>query len=252
MESLNIGIIGGCMICQAGLKLSQLFYRSLVQKLSDNKGIKCDINLKYYTLYSSVLESAKQLERNVKPDILILQIRPAPFIMQSEFMIQNYKGRFIINPLILSKKNTTKIEDILTTKDPLILHTDRLDGLFKKLLLLPVLRFNICLGNLFLLKRRAAKSLENAVGDLTIFCRENNIKLVIIGTINSYNKFHNNILAEINLKMKKLAVVNGIKYVDIFSLIDNEKDNYFASDKYHLNKEGHELIASLIYKDLLI
>lgn len=248
MENLNIGTIGGCMICQTDLKLSQLFYRSLAQKLLENDGIKCFINLKYYNVYHTVLESAKKLASNTKPDIIILQVRPAPFIMQSEFLIQNYKGRFIINPLIYSKRNIVKIEEILGTKDPEIIHTDKLDGFFKKLPLLPVLRFNICLGNIFLLKRKATKSLEITIDDLARFCRDNKIKLLIIGTINSYYKVHNDSLAGINDYLKKHAGLNGICYIDIFSLIDKEKDKYFGPDKYHLNQAGHELVANLLYK----
>lgn len=250
MESIHIGIIGGCMICQTDLKLSQLFYRSFAQKLLDNDGIKCFINLKYYSVYNKVLDSAEQLASNTKPDIIILQVRPAPFIMQSELLIQNYKGRFIVNPLIYSKRNIVKIEEILATKDPEIIHTDKLDRLFKKLILLPVLRFNICLGNIFLLKRKATKSLEIIIDDLARFCRDNKIKLLIVGTINSYYKVHNNSLAGINNSLKKQAGLNGICYIDIFSLIDKEKDKYFASDKYHLNQAGHELVANLLYKCL--
>ena len=250
MNNLNIGIIGGCMTCQTDLKLSQLFFRVLSQKLQDQDNIKCFVSLKYYNEYFRIPERAKNLLIKDKPDIIILQVRPAPFIMRSELLIQDYQGRFILNPLIRSYKNLEMIETILGTKDPVILQEERLEGAFNKMVVLPVLKNNISLGQLFHLRSKALKSLSKIIIDLSEFCKEHQIKFFILGTINSYNKMHNKNLARMNGIIKNLAEAQGISYSDLFSLFGKDKDLYFGPDKFHLNETGHEIAASLLYEGI--
>ncbi len=249
METVNMGIIGGCMTCQTDMKLSQLFYRALSANFLEKDDIKCLVSLRYYNEYFRIPEKAEHLVKYVKPDTIILQIRPAPFIMRSEFLIQDYRGGFLINPLIFSK-NPEKLETILGTKDPVIIEQDKLKGFFRKIFIKPVLKSNIAFGNLFSLKKNALKSLSEYIISLDQLCKENHISLYLIGTINSYTKKHNDLLSWMNEEIKKLAEIKEITYLDIFTLMNDNKDHYFGPDRFHLNAEGHALVAQLLYSGM--
>lgn len=246
METVNIGIIGGCMTCQTDIKLSQLFYRALSANFLEKDDIRCLVSLRYYNEYFRIPEKAEHLVKYVKPERIILQIRPAPFIMRSEFLIQDYRGGFLINPLVCSK-NLEKTETILGTKDPVILQEDKLKGFYNNLIILPLLKHNIRIGNLFSLKKNALKSLSDYIISLDQLCKENHISLYLIGTINSYTEKHNDLLSWMNEEIKKLAEVKEIPYLDIFTLMNDNKDQYFGPDRFHLNAEGHALVARMLY-----
>jgi len=250
MKEINIGIIGGCMTCQTDLKLSQLFYRKLSKELLDKDDIKCFVSLRYYNEYFRIPEKADHLVKNAKPATIILQVRPAPFIMRSELMIQDYKGRYIINPLVFSHKNIERIENILGTKDPIVLNPYKIKGHLKRLTIKKILHRNTSLGNIFGLKRKAQKSLDEYIIYLQNLCAKNNIHLIIIGTLNSYSYERNELLSEMNNSLKKLTESRGINYLDVFSLVNDDKDRYFGTDKFHLNEEGHALVAGLLYEQM--
>jgi len=250
MRTLNIGIVGGCMTCQTDLKLSQLFYRSLSKKLMDNDDIKCFVSLRYYNEYFRIPEQARHLIQYEKPDLIILQLRPAPFVMRSEFLIQDYQGKFIINPLIFSNRKLEKIESILGTKDPIILHEYDFQQRINKSVLLRILKSNISIGNLFRLKARVIKSVKKIITDLETTTRERQIPLFIVGNINSYNEMHNHHLSHLNSEIKAHAGQKGIPYVDLFSSFDGNLDLFFGADRFHLNSEGHERTAELLYSHI--
>jgi hypothetical protein len=245
---MNIGIIGGCMTCQSDLKLSQLFFRSFARKILENDCIKCFVSLRYYNEYFRIPELAENLINTSSPDIIILQIRPAPFIMRSELIIQNYRGKFILNPLFFSKYALEKIEKILGTENPDIIKVSDLKVGMRKYLLLFISRNNLAWGKFFFLRRNAITSLENYLNELIRMCNDKQIKLFVLGTINSYFNNHNDILSEMNAAMKKTAELSGVCYTDIFSQINDDKDSFFGTDRYHLNQNGHELAAGLLYE----
>lgn len=250
MESINTGIIGGCMTCQTDLKLSQLFYRSFSQKLLEYDGTKCYVSLKYYNEYFRIPELARQLISSSRPDLIILQIRPAPFIMRSELLIQDYSGRFLINPLVFSSENIFKIESILGTKDPVFIEPGKLRNPLKRLAIMPVLRYNILAGRLFGLEKKAVRSAGEILKELNGICTENHVRLMVIGNISSYNVMHDHYLGRFNRAMKKLSDELGIFYLDIYSRIQGDPDRYFGPDRSHLNREGHELVAGLLFGEM--
>jgi hypothetical protein len=248
METVNVGIIGGCMTCQPNMKLSRLFFRLFAKKLMDQDNVKCYVNLKYYNEYHRIPELAEQLINKSNPGVIILQVRPAPFIMRSEFLIQDYKGKFIINPLIQSPANIERIENILATKDPVFIRVYNLPWNIKRFVLEVLMRNNIRLGNLFLLEKKATRSLISIIDRLINLCRENSITLYVVGTISSSYKTSDSSLSGMNESLKKFLSGKGIEYLDIYSLISKDQNLYFSEDKYHLNELGHELVAGILYK----
>lgn len=65
----------------------------------------------------------------------------------------------------------------------------------------------------------------------------------------SNDKRYNSDIIYINSEMKKYCNANGIKYLDIYSILEDEKGslkNEFTSDGLHLNDEGYKVISSFL------
>jgi hypothetical protein len=248
-KTLEIGIIGGCMTCQTDLKLSQLFYRSFSQTLLENESVKCFVSLKYYNEYYKIPEYASMPFNKTKPGLVIIQVRPAPFVMRSEFLIQDYRGHFILNPLIANPGNFTRLETILGTKDPVMIKPGQIRGFFRRTFIMAVLRLNYLLGRIFGLQRRALNSIAGIMDQAIVHCRQNEISLLVIGPLNSASRASNAALRRLNRSLRHQAERNGMGYIDIYSFLDKHRDRFFTSDQHHLNAEGHKQVSSMLYEE---
>jgi lysophospholipase L1-like esterase len=167
--------------------------------------------------------------------------------MRSEFLIQDYQGKFILNPLIRSYKNPERIETILATKNPTILHNHDFMQRKDRYVLLRILKNNIRIGQLFGLEKKAVRSLKNVAAELKGISKGIGIPMIIIGTINSFDEMHNRHLGLMNRELKEYARQEGIEYIDLYSAFSTDKDQYFGGDHYHLNENGHEVTAQKLY-----
>jgi hypothetical protein len=247
-KTLNIGIIGGCMTCQTDLKLSQLFYRSFSQTLLEKESVKCFVSLKYYNEYYRIPGRIQEIIAKLKPGVMIIQVRPAPMIMRCEFLIQNYRGGYILNPLIFKPVELGKLEAILGTKEPVFAKLQSL-SFWKRLLIGAVLSKNMQLGRIFGLHQRALDSVREIMEQSIGQCKKENIPLLIIGPLNASYPQNNIVLGKLNKTLKIVSEQSGTGYIDIYSILEKERKRFFTRDEHHLNAEGHGLVSDMLYEE---
>jgi len=247
MENLNIGIIGGCMTFQKDIKISQLFHRRFSSLVNENHGIKTYFYLKYYDEFSQIPQLANELFEKQDINIMIVQIRPEPFFKRAAFIIDNHKGKYIINPTLLNNKGLKSIEKILGTKDPVYINSKKDLSIIKYYSYLPFLMFNYQIGHIFGLTIRSKNGILGAINLVNEKCMERKIPLIVIGILNSLNKHSDKVAGKLNTDAKKAFIKSNLHYIDIYSTINKDLKKYFSEDKYHLSYEGHLLISDMLY-----
>ncbi len=247
---VEIGIIGGCMASQLDLGISNLYHRKLARKLMDKLNIESNTRIKVFPEYYRIFGLVNQLVKNNGIDILILQLRPAPFIKRADFLIDNRKGKYIVNPILLNPFNAKKLEDITLVKDP-VLEPWKLIRDPKKLNLIDkILKKNTKIGGLFFLKMHAQRYVLKTITSVHSICAENNIELIVVGALNPINEIKVKLFFDLNnYLMSKLSKYN-IAYIDIFNIMKKDKKSFYSEDMFHINKKGHEVIAGLLFEKI--
>jgi len=233
-------------MCQEGMKLSDLYFRKLSHLITEKHQVKPYITFGYYNDFSRIPDLSKRLFRKDPPDILIFQIRPAPVFMRSEVVISDYAGGFILNPLMKDRNNFERIESILGTKKPVMIHPHQLP-FWKRMLVTPALMRNRKLGNLFGMFQRTKQALRDKIMELGAICKENNAQMYVIGCIPFKQPGRKEMLEIMNEYLKKELGQTGIHYIDFFPDFLNTKVPLFTKDKGNLNKEGHDVLVKRLF-----
>ena len=249
-KKVEIGILGGCMASQLPLGISNLYHRKLASKLLENLNIKSDTKIKVFPEYYRIPELVNQLVKNNGLDILILQLRPALYSKRTDFLIDNKRGKYIVNPILLNPFNAKKLEGITLLKDP-VLEPWKLIKDTKKLKLIDkILKNNTKIGDLFFLKKRAHRYVLKMIIRVHSICTEHNIELIVVGALNPTNKIKVKLFSDLNYHLATNLSSHKISYLDVFSIMDIDKESFYNEDKFHINKKGHEMIAGLLFEKI--
>ncbi len=246
--NLYTGIIGGCMMCQSDLRLSDLYYRQLSHMIKETFGFTLRISFGYYNEFYRIPELAKKLIKKEPVKLMIFQIRPAVAYARSEFIISDYQGGFILNPLLRKRDNYKRIENILGPENNNF-RSIRDQQLFKKLYLVPIKKNCVKLGKIFGLVENTKLSLLSYINSLNAMCSLNNIQLFIIGMMPSIELQRNRLSLEISDFLKNRLTHQHINYIDMFNVFkEGRVIDHFASDKIHLNSLGHQKLANGLFE----
>jgi hypothetical protein len=251
MESnrLNVGIIGGCMTCQTGLGLSNLFHRVLARKLKDSYNTDIDTQILFYNEFYKAPILLRESLNKTKLDVLVFQIRPEPYGRRCELIIDNNKGRFIINPILFRPRNAPVLEEIQAIKDPVRLNPEKFKGKNLYHLIRLLLYLNKPLGNLFFLEKNAKNYLLGIIDELKILCDENSIRLIVVGIIPGVWKHENIYRVRFNDATRERLADHNLPFIDLVEQMGSDRNSYFMDDKYHLNIQAHRLIADLLVSE---
>jgi hypothetical protein len=238
---IKIGFIGGCAINQRNIPKEKRIIEIFKTKMESNSLTKLYFTFSSYSNFSQLEKAVERITTKQKIDILILHIRPQPFLLLSKFIIKysnnNNKTSLTINPLLYKK---TQYQNKENNTPPV----------FNEIVSKPTfMSGNLLLGKMFGINKIASKLIFNSISKIQSKCQQNNIQLVILGiSPQPMTKQGNLICKTLNDYLTKKCFTEKIQYLDSFSKMNH--DDYFLSDKLHLSKKGHNYLGTTLYEGI--
>jgi citrate lyase beta subunit len=248
-KKIDIGIVGGCMASQLELGLSNLYHRRLSSRLRKEAKMESHTHIKVFSEYNKIEPLVYKITEKHGLDILILQIRPALYSKRTDFLIDNKRGRYILNPILLTPWKYDELEKITLLKNPLSPWDISLNKR-KKAILKFSLANNYYIGKYLLLKWRAEKYVLKTIKRINRICISKKIKFLVIGPANPINELKVRLFGELDSLLARRLKKLNIFYIDIYDEIGLDKESYYLEDGFHLNQKGHKLIADNLYETI--
>lgn len=229
MNELSIGIIGGCLMNQKGIKPAERFRRLLADRLKAS-GIG-DVIYSGRIYRSIDGEADKGLTRlamktleSSSPDIMILQIRNIPFI--SEIKVAG-KLRERRREVVGQARATPK-------------------------LLAAVARFGITVLGLVIGRYPSARErITQCMLDISHACTDHDCSLVVLGPFaNPMAPLDSWLFRRLDYHLSRVAAANDVTYLSCLSQLQKTGDSSYVYGDFHLTPEGHKVIARMIGDEL--
>ncbi len=235
-NKLNISIIGGCALTQKNIPKESRFYSVFNKRMVNDLEIDTSISFASYTNYNNLEAIIKRMILKKKSNIIILQIRPQPFLILTKPIIRGNNPSKLVNPLLYSSAafnhNEKEISPVFNTlaKKPIFMNT------------------NMYLGKLFRLKEKASKHILDTIKNIQSVCNESDIKLFILGIPPQLmTKQTNNNCKFLDDYLYTNCCKNGIKYITTFKNLNENK--YFEKDKVHFSEAGHIMLGEIMFQE---
>lgn len=248
---MKIAIVGGCFTNQHNIEFSRLYHQTLKTFLKLNVE-NVEITTIRYERISKCLDKIIDLQHKNDFDLLIFHLRAEPIMRMSKLY---YK---YLN-------NEGKLRHSLNLPYLKIFYPEKFD-------LLSLRRFNHCenknikatkvyyllreanyvLGTLLGNKSYALHSLRKLILDIQEFCNEKNINFLLLGPVSRPSSYFEDLLSErINKEFEELSKEESIKYLSLIRKKTNDNQPMFFENGIHVNQEGHDEIANMIYEKML-
>lgn len=250
-SSVTINIIGGCMLGQRVLGISNLFFRKFSARLLQEKNIRSTVKLHSHNDFESLPEKAASIDAEPNQyQMVILQLRPGLIFRRCNLLVPirgKGKFRFALNPYITNGKAVASSAPVLTLQEndaDLPVATSTISKI--------IATANALAGMAVGFDKKGARQIIDFILRTAAICRQKEIKFLVIGCVNSCN---NKLLrlqySSVNNRLKKAMEANSIPYLDLFHLMEDKRKagiNLYLEDGYHLNEKGHALIAENLYE----
>ncbi len=249
-KSINLTFAGGCFPVQNDILFEDLFHQKLKRKIESESQINFNFNIIRYEQFNNCLNKIKKYNNNFPVDILVFHIRPEPFLrlvkIYYRYLNNNGKLKSSLNIPSLNMPNPGNY-DILKFEKGIIYNTNKEETRFHKLLV----DLNYLIG-------RFSGNLRYAIGeyyeltlDIARYCKQKDIKLLVLGIGYRNNTPYAKILCEEfnNYLQSKLAGMD-ISYLENLSFLFKNTDQYFQNDGVHASDKYHELIADILFNRL--
>jgi hypothetical protein len=168
---------------------------------------------------------------------------------RTDFLIDNKRGRYILNPILLTPWKYDELEKITLLKNPVSPWDISLNKR-KKAILKFSLANNYYIGKYLLLKWRAEKYVLKTIKRINRICISKKIKFLVIGPVNPINELKVRLFGELDSLLARRLKKLNIFYIDIYDEIGLDKESYYLEDGFHLNQKGHKLIADNLYETI--
>lgn len=237
----KIGLVGGCAIAQRNIPKENRFIEIFKTKMKSHCFVEPSFTFSSYSQFHQLESAVERIMDKKKVELLILHIRPQPFLLLSKLIIKDLdkknKTSFFINPLLLKKTKYQNIE-----KNP--------PQVFNQLVSKPkFMSINILFGKLLGMNIKASKLIFDTISKINSKCIQSDIKLVILGMPPAPMTKQGNLLCKKNNDyLSSKCHSEKILYLDTFSSMNHE--DCFLSDKLHLSKKGHNYLGSTLFEGM--
>lgn len=250
-QQLNIHIIGGCMLGQKALGLSNLFYRKYTAQLQQEFGLQATVRLDGHNDFDTLPSKAENITPVPGvPQVLIIQLRPGLIFRRCNLLVPaKKKGLFPFqwNPYITGASSgvSSSAEMNLSDQEMGAVH---MTGKLQKILA----TINALAGMLAGFHRKGSRQIADLLIQTADRCTQQHIQLLVIGCVNSYqNKLISIQYKAVNKLLRQYLQQKGIHYIDVFPAMEAKKaagELLFLEDNYHLSTAGHAVLAEELYR----
>ncbi len=249
-KSINLTFVGGCFPVQNDILFEDMFHQKLKRRIESEYKINFNINIIRYEKFNTCLKKIKIYNESFPIDILVFHVRPEPFLrlvkMYYRYLNNNGKLKRSLNVPILNMSNSEKYDNLNFEKG-IIYTTYKEETRFHKLLIDLNYIFGRLLGNL----KYAFGKYYGLTLDIANYCRQTNIKLLILGIGYRNNTPYAKILCKrLNKYLQSKFANQNISYIENMSLISRNIDQYLQDDGVHASDKYHKLIAETLFNEL--
>jgi len=247
-SNINFTFVGGCFPIQGSLLFEDLFHQLLKSKFENDYNINLNVNIIRYERFKNCFDKISTYADNNPIDILIFCIRPEPILRLTKL---SYK--FI--------DNLGRVKRTFNLPNSKQLNPEKYDLLESESTSLPTNRqeipqnktwtnLNYLFGYLIGNNRVALNKYLKLIDEVILFCKTNNIPLLIMGpAIRTNTYMEKTISKRLERYMKKKIVISEDKFIKGSDLTHNG-NKLFENNGIHANKFYHKLIADRIANKL--
>jgi len=238
---LNIGFVGGCAITQHDISKGEKFFEIFKSKMKSDALIDVSISFSSYSQFCQLDKACDKILKKQKITTLIIHIRPQPFLFMS---------KFILRKLNKNKKPVLSLNQIFFNRTIKQCKDNLKSPIFNQLVKKPRLKgINIQVGNMFGLNKKASKQIFKLILKIENKCKQNHIKLIILGVSpQPMTKPGNFNCKKFNKYLMEKCKDKSIIYIDSYTKMNTE--NVFQSDKLHLSEKGHYVLGEILHNKI--
>ena len=245
---INLTFVGGCFPVQHNILYEDIFLVKSKKDIEEKLKIDFNIDIIRYERFTTLIDKIIKLNQKKNIDILILSVRPEPFLRIIKFYYKyiNNEGKLrkSLNIPFLNLINPEKY-DYLTLGRLYNYNIKHKKSYFHNIMVLFNYLMGALIGNLIYAKNRYMRLIR----DIEEYCNKNNIELILLGP----NLRNNNIIEP--YFCKKLDAVtresfhkrNIIKGLDVVY----KNKSVFNENGIHVNELYHDMIAKRISSILI-
>jgi len=235
-RELNIGIIGGCLMNQRGIKPAERFRRLLADQLKSSGIADVTYSGRIYRSIDGEAEKgltrlARKTLESSSPDIMILQIRNIPFI--SEIKVAGKLRKRRRNVVAQVRKGGGQVR---SSSKPLA----------------AVARFGITAVGLILGRYASARRrITEGMLDISRACSDHDCTLIVLGPFeNPMAPLDSWLFRRLDAHLSRVAGVNNVRYLSCLSQLQKTGGSSYVFGDFHLTPEGHSIISRMIGDEL--
>ncbi len=249
-KSINLTFVGGCFPVQNDILFEDLFHQKLKRRIESEYKIDFNINIIRYEQFNTCLKKIKTYNESFPIDILVFHVRPEPFLrlvkIYYRYLNNNGKLKISLNLPSWNMSNSEKY-DILNFEKGIIYNTYKKEKWVHKLLI----DLNYIIGQHFGNLKYSFKKYYVLTLDIVKYCKQTNIKLLVLGIGYRNNTPYAKILCnQLNNYLQSKFANQDISYIENMSHLSRNIDQYFQNNGIHASDKYHELIAEALFNEL--
>lgn len=249
-KNINLTFVGGCFPVQNNILFEDLFHQKLKRRIESEFEIEFNVNIIRYEQFNRCLGKIRKYDKPFHSDVLVFHIRPEPFLrlvkIYHRYLDNNGVVKKSFNVPLLNISNLEK-SNILSFERSILYNADGKETWFHKLLIDLNYIIGRYLGNL----KYAFKKYYKLALDIAEYCKQNNIKLLVLGigyrNNTSYAKYLCN---QLNSYLQSGFANHDITYIENLSHISRNTGQYFHSNGIYASDKYHKLIAETLFNEL--
>jgi len=250
-KSINFTFVGGCFPVQIDNLFEDLFHQKLKRKIEGEYEINFNINIIRYERFDTCLKKIKTYNESFPIDILVFHIRPEPFLRLVKFYYKylNINGELEKSLNFASfKMSKAEKNNILNFEKGIIYNSYKEETWFRKLLI----DLNYIIGRYFGNLKYAINRYYELTFEISKYCKQANIKIIVLGIGYRNNTPYAKILCNrLNNYLQNNFANQDVLYIENLSLVSRNTDQYFQNDGIHASDKYHELIAEVLFNNLI-
>ena len=249
-KSINLTFVGGCFPVQNDILFEDLFHQKLKRRIEREYDTELNINIIRYEQFGTCLKKITAYNKSCPIDVLVFHIRPEPFLrlVKIYYRYLNNKGilKKSLNIPSLNMSNSEKYDSSKFEKG-ISFNTGKEETRLHKLLV----DLNYIIGrNAGNLKYAFKKYYELAL-DIAAYCKETNIRLLVLGIgFRNNTPYAKRLCRLLNDYLQNKFTNGGIPYIENMSDHSRNTEQYFQNDGIHASDKYHGLIAEALFNEL--
>lgn len=243
-NNVKITFVGGCFPVQHNIVFEDVFHQKLKEALNKEFNCHAYFHIIRYERFIDIVEKIEKSTKKFTPEILILSIRPEPYLRLIKLLYKHIDNNGIFKwSLNLPYFNVLSPEkyDMLTLGRKYRHSSNLKKSLFHKFLI----TINYLLGKLIGNQKYAIDKYKELITKVEDYCNKSGIELILLGpNIRSNTYLEPGFCGDLDRSIK---TDNFKNYIHGLESISEDGQPLIMENGIHVNENYHELIANRLF-----